>query len=251
MDRPRPAPDPTPTAITRPAPPSWVVRLARQWRHRQLLKLAGICAFTALFFVGYFHLLRNPPSPPRPVPLMPLDHWFGYQPLAVWPYVSLWIYVGVAPALLPSAGALLRYGAWMAALCGCGLALFAAWPTALPPGWAPQPTPGQAAEALLRGLDAPGNACPSMHVACALFSALWVHRLLAAFCAPAWPRALNAAWLTAIVWSTLALRQHVVLDVLAGAALGLAFGLAALRWGPRPTEPAPAGGWPAADGRRL
>ena len=213
--------------------------MARQWRHRQALKVAGICAFTALFFAGYFHLLRHPPSPPVAVPLTALDRWFDYHPAAVWPYISLWIYVGVAPALLPSLAALLRYGAWAAALCACGLGLFALWPTALPPGWVPTPSSGQAAEVLLRGMDAPGNACSSMHVATALFSAIWIHRLLRAFGAPAWTRLINAVWLAAIVWSTLALRQHVVLDVLAGAALGMAFGALSLRWGPAPVPVGP------------
>lgn len=218
------------------ASPLWAARMARQWRHHQLLKVAGICGFTALFFAGYFHLLRNPASPPLVVPLTALDRWIVYHPQAVWPYISLWIYVGVAPALLPSLGALLRYGAWAAALCLSGLGLFALWPTTLPPGWLPTPGTGQAAEVLLRGLDAPGNACPSMHVASALFSALWIDRLLRAFGAPGWTRLLNAAWLVAIVWSTMALRQHVLLDVLAGAALGAAFAALSLRWGPQPLE---------------
>lgn len=237
MDRPAPAPADTPA----PAAPDWVRRLARQWRHLQLVKIAGICAFTALFFVGYFHLLRNPSAPPLPMPVTALDRWIDYRPQAIWPYISLWIYVGIAPALLPTMAALLRYGAWAAALCALGLGLFALWPTALPPGWAPTPVPGQAAEALLRGLDAPGNACPSMHVASALFNAIWVHRLMAGFGAPGWTRVLNLAWLAAIVWSTMALRQHVLVDVLAGAALGAAMGALSLRYGPEPV----------ADDRRL
>jgi membrane-associated phospholipid phosphatase len=41
---------------------------------------------------------------------------------------------------------------------------------------------------------------------------------------------LNVAWFAAIAWSTLAVKQHVVLDVVAGALLGLAFALPSLRW---------------------
>ena len=50
--------------------------------------------------------------------------------------------------------------------------------------------------------------------------------------APRTLRALNIAWFAAIAWSTLAVKQHVVLDVLAGAALGLAFVGPSLRWRP-------------------
>lgn len=214
-------------------------QLARQWRHRQLLKAAGICGFTALFFVGYFHLLRNPSAPPLQMPLTALDHWIAYRPQALWPYLSLWIYVGVAPALLPSTAALLRYGAWTAALCGSGLLCFWLWPTAVPEAFAPPGPHTYPGLALLRGIDAAGNACPSLHVASAVFSALWIQRLLGAFGAPAWPKLVNAAWLAAIMWSTVALRQHVVVDVVAGAALGALVGLLSLRFGPAPVGDGP------------
>lgn len=209
----------------------------RQWRHHQVLKALGICAFTSVFFIGYFHLLRNPSGPPLEMPLTGLDRWIAYRPKAIWAYASLWVYVGVAPALLPSVRALLLYGAWIAALCATGLLCFWLWPTAVPAGFIPADHGSDPALVLLRGVDASGNACPSLHVATAVFSAAWLARLLAAFRAPAWTQGLNALWLALIVWSTVALRQHVVLDAAAGAVLGLAFVLPSLRWGPAPLGP--------------
>lgn len=217
----------------------------RQWRHRQVLKVLGICAFTWVFFIGYFHLLRNPSGPPFEMPLTPLDHWIAYRPQAIWAYASLWVFVGVAPALLPSLRALLLYGAWIAALCATGLLCFWLWPTAVPAGFVPADHGTDPALVLLRGVDASGNACPSLHVATAVFSAAWLARLLAAFGAPAWTQLLNALWLALIVWSTVALRQHVVLDAAAGTVLGLAFALPSLRWGPAPLGDGPV------TGRRL
>jgi membrane-associated phospholipid phosphatase len=82
--------------------------------------------------------------------------------------------------------------------------------------------------AALQGVDAAGNACPSMHVASAVFTALWLWRLLGEMHAQRWLHGLNAAWLLLIVCSTVATRQHVVLDVLAGAALGVFFAALAL-----------------------
>lgn len=230
------APPPVAIASRDGVRPGWAQLLARNWRYGQLAKIAGICAFTALFFVGYFHLLRNPSSTPLVMPLTALDNWIPYQPQALWPYVSLWIYVGVAPALMPTLAAAARYGAWAAALCGTGLACFWAWPTTLPPGWAPSTSGTQTGLELIRGLDAPGNACPSLHVATAVFTALWIGHQLRAFGAPAWPRLVNLGWVATIVWSTVALRQHVVIDVVAGVALGLAFGWPSLRWGPSPVD---------------
>ena len=217
-------------------PASCWQRLARDWRHLQWLKAVGIFAFMALFFPAYFYVLHNPVHPVTSMPLTPLDDWISFQPGAFWAYVSLWFYVGIAPAFLPSLRALLGYGAWISALCASGLLCFYLWPTAVP-SQAHQLDPAvadHAGFAMMRGLDAAGNACPSLHVATAMFSACWIHRLLAAARAPAWLGLINAGWFVLIAWSTVAVRQHVVLDVVAGAALGMAFALLSLRLGPGP-----------------
>jgi hypothetical protein len=227
-------PDQPPDRASEPAaaPEGWAATLARQWRHHQLLKIAGICAFMWVFFAAYFHVLRNPVRPVTEMPLTALDAWIPFEPAAFWAYVSLWVYVGIAPALLPTLAAGLRHAAWAAALCASGLLCFWLWPTAVPPSvhHLDQAMAGHAGFALLRGVDAAGNACPSLHVASAVFSAMGLQRVLAAAGAP-WPfHAVNGVWLLLIVWSTVAIRQHVVLDVAAGTALGLAFGLASARW---------------------
>ena len=71
-----------------------------------------------------------------------------------------------------------------------------------------------------------------MHVAFAVFSALWLAQVLKTLRVPASLHALNLAWLLAITWSTVAIRQHVVLDVVAGALLGGVFAVLSLRWRP-------------------
>ena len=86
--------------------------------------------------------------------------------------------------------------------------------------------------ALLQGVDAAGNACPSLHVATALFSAFWIDRLLRHIGTPGLLRALNALWLLLIVYSTLAIKQHVALDVAGGTLLALLFVWPSMRWFP-------------------
>ena len=126
--------------------------------------------------------------------------------------------------------ALLAYGVWIGALCLAGLACFHFWPTAIPANLVD--TAQYPGFALIQGLDAPGNACPSLHVATAVFSAVWLDRLLRELDA-AWPmRAINWGWFALIAWSTMAVKQHVALDVLAGSLLGLAFALPSLRLRP-------------------
>jgi len=50
---------------------------------------------------------------------------------------------------------------------------------------------------------------------------MWLHRLLLRFGAPLWMLVVNGGWCAGIVYSTLAIRQHVIVDVLAGLALGV------------------------------
>ena len=193
-------------------------------------KTLGITAFMALFFVGYFHLLRHPAHPVTTMPLTALDRWVGFEPDALAAYLSLWVYVGIAPGLLPTLRELLAYGIWAAGLCLTGLACFYFAPTAVPPSGLD--LSGYPGFALLQGVDAAGNACPSLHVATAMFSALWLDQLLRELRAGSVMRAVNASWFLLIAWSTMATRQHVALDVLAGSLLGLGFALPSLHGRP-------------------
>lgn len=212
-------PAPLPVAIT-PTPDWWADLRERFWRLLPL-KAIGISGFMWVFFVGYFHTLRNPAYPVFEMPRTSWDALVPFQPEALLVYGSLWFYVGIAPGLLLHVRELLVYGLWAAALCGCGLLVFYFWPTAVPardvdvsayPGFG-----------ILQGVDAAGNACPSLHVAAAVFTALWIDRLIRIVRVPGTWRWANAIWVLAIAWSTVAIRQHVVLDALAGAVLGMAF----------------------------
>lgn len=212
--------------------PCWAAAIGRRFLHLFVLKTAGIAAFMVLFFVGYFYLLRHPAYPVFEMPLTALDRLIPFQPSLLWAYASLWVYVGIPPGIQASFRALLAYGAWIAGLCGVGLACFYFWPTAVPPSGITIDLVAHPGFAVLQGVDAAGNACPSLHVATAVFSGLWLARLLRDVGAPAWLHAVNVVWGALIVYSTVAIRQHVVWDVAAGAALGAVFAAASLRWRP-------------------
>jgi membrane-associated phospholipid phosphatase len=110
----------------------------------------------------------------------------------------------------------------MAGMCLFGLIVFYFWPTAAPTAdldWPQSPN-----VIFLKNLDAAGNACPSLHVATAFFSGIWLHHLLRRIGTPLWMLVFNWIWCVGIVYSTLAIRQHVAVDALAGIVLG---GLAA------------------------
>ncbi len=196
-----------------------------------MLKAIGTMLFIAVFFGAYFFLLKNPASAVTVMPLTWPDRLVGFEPRAMPLYVSLWVYVSLPPALLATPQALFAYARAMAGTCLIGLVIFYVWPTTVPVAdidWALYPGVD-----FLKNLDAAGNAFPSLHVATAVFSGVWLQVLLCRFDAPRWTRWLNGLWCVGIVYSTLATRQHVAVDVAAGLLLG---GLAAA-WSLRPLLP--------------
>lgn len=184
-------------------------------------KCLGTMGFTLVFFSAYIYLLKNPASRVLIMPLIAMDRWVGFEPWALPIYFSLWVYVSLPPMFMLTRGELVRYGGWIGSLCLLALGIFYVWPSAVPPAnidWAEYP-----GVAFLKGVDAAGNACPSLHVATAVFSAFWLHWLLPTVGLGRRARLFNAFWCVAITYSTMATKQHVAVDVMAGAALGAAF----------------------------
>jgi membrane-associated phospholipid phosphatase len=218
-----------PIAITPPvgvqslsenSPPlPWYRQVAAALAKHPYLKAIGTTLFIALFFGAYFYLLKEPAYPTTVMPFTLLDRLIAFEPLAMPMYVSLWVYVSLPPALLSTRRELYGYGLAMAATCLAGMLVFYFWPTVVPVAnidWAKYPDMD-----FLKNIDAAGNAFPSLHVATAAFSGVWLHHLLRRFGAPRWLLSLNWLWCIGIVYSTIATRQHVAVDVLAGLLLGM------------------------------
>ncbi|WP_345534118.1 phosphatase PAP2 family protein [Viridibacterium curvum] len=201
-----------------------------RFKRHCVLKFIGLTLFITVFFMAYFHLLRHPAFPVTVMPTTWLDELIPFQPWSLLFYLSLWFYVSVPAHLTCTLRQLVAFGALCFLLCLTGLLCFYFWPTAVPPAdadWASYP-----AFAFLQRVDAGGNACPSLHVATAVFSGVWIDRLLCHLRTHRNLRIGNALWCAAIVYSTLATRQHVALDALAGAALGGIFAMASRPLGP-------------------
>jgi membrane-associated phospholipid phosphatase len=184
------------------------------WRAKALGTTAGM----TLFFAAYFWVLRHPVHPFSIVPETAVDRWIGFWPGALPLYFSLWIYVSLAPALLTDGRELASFGLASVAMSTIGLGIFLLLPTAISPtplDWSQHPGFG-----FLKSADASGNACPSLHVAFAVFAAASLESTLRRLGAGWAVRAFNILWCLGIVFSTMATRQHVFLDVLGGAGLG-------------------------------
>jgi membrane-associated phospholipid phosphatase len=206
---------------------SWYRQIADRVVYLWPLKAFGTMSFMVVFFWGYFAVLHNPLTPPFVMPVTWLDTWIGFSPSAFPAYVSLWVYVSLAPALLGNLRSLLGFGLWIGWLCMFCLAIFWLFPTSIPPF--PIDLKAYPEFAIIKGLDASSNAFPSLHVATAVFSAFWLNRLFGQINAPTSLQWLSALQCSVIIWSTIATRQHVVLDAIGGVVVGAVFAALSLR----------------------
>jgi membrane-associated phospholipid phosphatase len=184
-------------------------------------KFFGTSGFTLIFFSAYIYLLKNPATQVLVMPLTALDHLVAFNPLALPIYLSLWVYVSLPPMLMRTRREIVEYGMWIGGVCLVALAIFYFWPSAVPAAnidWAAYP-----GVAFLKGVDAAGNACPSLHVATVVFSSFWLQWLLPQVGLGRISRLVSACWCAGVVYSTMATKQHVAIDVVAGAALGSMF----------------------------
>jgi len=210
----------------------WQRTIVHRVGTHMLLKASSTMIGIAVFFAAYFWVLHHPIGNVTTMPILAADRWLAFEFATMPLYLSLWVYLSLGPALLPDRRALLGYGVACTVIAVVGLLLFLFWPTKVPPLTAEiaAEVADHSGMAMLRGVDMSGNACPSLHVAFAVFAAAGLARELRAIGAARWLRALSILWCVGIVYSTLATRQHVVLDVVAGALLGALVALAHSRW---------------------
>lgn len=210
----------------------WLSQIGPRLRTLWLAKMIGTTLGMTAFFVAYFAILNHPLFPVTTIPLIAIDRLIGFRPEALPIYLSLWIYVALAPALLENRRELISYGLAALILSLIGLGIFLLWPTAVPKleiDWSQHTF-----FSFLKAVDASGNACPSLHAAFAVFTAVWLERLLCEMRAGRLVRAFNWLWCVGILYSTVAVRQHVALDTLTGAVLGATVAALHLRFAEAP-----------------
>lgn len=145
----------------------------------------------------------------------------AFDPAWVWPYLSMFLLVGLPWYLLPTLREVRRYAFCLLAVAAVGWITFLLYPTAcVRPSAAGQP----GYYALLQVLDRPNNCMPCLHSALSVLAAWTLMRSCAVFRRPA-GAALLIGWLLVLCISIVALRQHTDLDTLVGVALGCLGGL--------------------------
>ena len=205
---------------------AWPREAAARIRTLWVLKMLTTAGGIAVFFYAYFWVMRHPLSAVTVMPVTWIDELIGFQPLSFALYVFLWVYISLGTALARDLRELAAFGAASLAISLVGLAIFMLLPTRVPDfgiDWALYPS-----MRFLKSVDVAGNAFPSLHAAFCVFTAVVLHAQLTALGAARWLRACNALLCAGILYSTMATRQHVALDAVAGAVLGGAASLAYL-----------------------
>ena len=187
------------------------------WATKMLVTAGGITSFLWL----YFAVMTNPLGTPRAVYMTPLDHWIPASELMLVPYGSLWVYLSLSLALIGTRTEVRAFVIAAGAMSMVGLLVFWTLPTFAPIAFS---TIGDYPWlAFLRRTDFLGNALPSLHVAFAVLSGCLIRQQMRLMNVPSWWHTVNIIWFLSICYSTLATRQHAVLDVVGGLIFGWVF----------------------------
>ena len=204
--------------IDRPLEPS-VKSLALIFRSASQhagLKLACLLGLALWMMAFYFSPQTWPVLAAIPAPALAIDEWVPFGAHWALFYQSVFIVHTLAMWLPAKAETVRAYTRDVAIAYAVASVIFWVYPTV-------SPRPTEVNVMLYRWcielIDGPGNAFPSLHAAIATLSAgyLWGH-FRAAGASVYWGLALLVWWVM-LMYSTLAVRQHRVLDLLAGAAL--------------------------------
>ncbi len=190
-------------------------RVIAEWKIKLLL--GG--AITVLFWGGYFRLENI--AHPRIVqmPALAVDRMIPFMPGAAFIYVSQFFTMPLVIWLMISRRQLLRCCGGLLLLIGASFFLFYCWPTAVA---RPESVPGRFfIYDLVVGADQNRNACPSLHAAFGVFTAGCAWEVFRGWRYSRWLIGASWVWTAAILASTLLIKQHVFLDLLAGGLLGI------------------------------
>jgi membrane-associated phospholipid phosphatase len=189
-------------------------RLVGKWR----LKVALGSAMMAAYWLGYYLLERHPGAAVMPMPELALDRRLPFLPGMAWVYVSQFFLVPLIFGLLTTRRQLWWCCRGLALLVGVSFFCFHFWPTSVA---RPTLKPGlHFIYDWVAGADLPRNACPSLHAGFGIFTAGCASEILYGQRNRRWLLLVVWMWTAAILVSTLLIKQHVVLDLVAGGALG-------------------------------
>jgi membrane-associated phospholipid phosphatase len=175
----------------------------------------GIC-------VPYFTLQHVHWTSVHELPATSFDRSIAFSPRWIYAYASLAVLVPLAPLLAATRAQLIRYAKGLGVLCVSCFVVFLLFPVAGP---RPHTTDATFLYHAIVAIDRPTNSLPSLHAGLTVYSLLFMGRVFAgSLTQPNRSRFVGAAatWGGLILYSTLATKQHWLLDLPAGALIALA-----------------------------
>jgi hypothetical protein len=190
------------------------------------LKVGLTVGLTALFAVGWLAIPRWRAGAAHTLPVTALEAGIPFVEEFAYVYLSIVLFMPLAPYLTVSRPALLRHGAGFAGLTLGAFVCFVLYPVRTPePAGA-----GSTALFSLLVLDGRLNNLPSLHAGYTVYSLLYWREVLPEIQEPGARRAtalVLSAWAGLILASVLLTKQHYLVDVVAGSLAGaLAYALA-------------------------
>jgi len=184
------------------------------------LKIVFSVVFTIGFLSIYFGILqKHQMFPVTTMQISSLDQWIPWFPGAVYLYESIFLLMPIAPWLTGTKGELYAYCLGFTLMSLVGFCIFFFSPTLNP-----RPQDIYGANSLYMALiqfDNGINACPSFHSAFTVFHGILCHRTFSARSRNRWIRPIIWIWILGILASALLTKQHVFIDLVAGALLGI------------------------------
>lgn len=190
-----------------------LARLQAEWR----LKLALTAMLNLVFWWGYELLGRHAFFAPCTVPMTWLDRNIPFHPQPWgWVYLSQFSFTGIVPWLLATRDGIRRYVVGFLIMMGISFAIYLFLPTIAP--W-PVDVGPTISMYIITTFSGPMNAMPSLHAAFLIYMGALAWRMFGRI-TPRWCIAIAIGWGGAILYSTIATRQHYALDLAAGVVLG-------------------------------
>jgi hypothetical protein len=193
--------------------------LIRRIKTELRLKIFLLVALNVIVWTPYITLQRIHFFQATEMPLTFVDRAIPFIPVAVWIYLSIYALMPIGPFLMNNREQICRYSFGVVAISAFAVVIFFFWPTICS---RPMALAGDPLYRALISIDSPYHAFPSLHAAFAVYSCLCVIDVGRAL---GWTRRYEigvVAWATLILVATLLTRQHVLVDIAAGSALGFA-----------------------------
>lgn len=184
-------------------------------RNRHLIFILLFAAAALLYLTSNrYHI-----TAPRYLTMSRIDSAIPFIPGTIWIYLSDYILFFVLYLLIKNLLTVHKLFYSIIFLQGVSVAIFLVWPTTYPRGLFPMPENLDVVTYYifdsLRQTDTAANCCPSLHISCVFMTVLISRDERRKF----FP--LFLLWGTAIAISTLTTKQHYLIDIIAGLALGV------------------------------